>query len=305
VSPKSGTPVAGLQQQDFTVLDNKVPQPIKSFIAAGGPSAPLEVILLIDSVNASYSNVAYEREEIDKFLRADGGHLGHPMELAVLTDTGTQIQQGFSADGNALSAALDQYTVALRDLRRSSGFYGAADRMQISLQALQMLTAREATRPGRKIILWVSPGWPLLSGPRVELSGKQEQQFFNEIVSLSTQLRQAGVTLYSIDPLGSGENTMRVFYYQSFLKGVSKPSQVELGDLGLQVVATQSGGLALASSNDIAAMLKQCTADAQAYYVVSFDAAPAEHPNEYHQLEIKVDKPGLVARTRTGYYAQP
>jgi hypothetical protein len=28
-------------------------------------------------------------------------------------------------------------------------------------------------------------------------------------------------------------------------------------------------------------------------------------PNEYHALEIKLGKPGLTARTRTGYYAQP
>ncbi|MGA9246074.1 MAG: VWA domain-containing protein, partial [Silvibacterium sp.] len=27
VTPKSGPPVAGLQQQDFTLLDNKAPQP--------------------------------------------------------------------------------------------------------------------------------------------------------------------------------------------------------------------------------------------------------------------------------------
>ena len=27
--------------------------------------------------------------------------------------------------------------------------------------------------------------------------------------------------------------------------------------------------------------------------------------DEYHTLEVKVDKPGLTARTRTGYYAQP
>jgi VWFA-related protein len=305
VTPRSGPPVAGLQQQDFTVLDNKGERPITSFQAAGGPGAPVEVVLLIDTVNATYSNVAYEREQIEKFLKTDGGHLAHPTTLAVLTDTGTEIQKGFSADGNLLSADLDKYTVGLRDIRRSSGFYGAEDRVDLSLKALRMLASQEATLPGRKIVLWISPGWPLLSGPRMELSFKQEQQLFGEITAISTQLRQAGVTLYSIDPLGSAEGTMRVSYYRSFLKGVTKPGQVELGDLGLQVLATQSGGLALASNNDIAAMLRECMADAQAYYTISFDASPAEHPNEYHELEIKVGKPGLIARTRTGYYAQP
>jgi hypothetical protein len=29
------------------------------------------------------------------------------------------------------------------------------------------------------------------------------------------------------------------------------------------------------------------------------------HPDEYHQLQIKLAKPGLTARTRTGYYSEP
>jgi hypothetical protein len=31
----------------------------------------------------------------------------------------------------------------------------------------------------------------------------------------------------------------------------------------------------------------------------------AAKPDEYHQLQIKLAKPGLTARTRQGYYAQP
>jgi hypothetical protein len=36
VTPKSGAPVNGLQQQDFTILDNKVPQTILAFQAVRG-----------------------------------------------------------------------------------------------------------------------------------------------------------------------------------------------------------------------------------------------------------------------------
>jgi hypothetical protein len=41
------------------------------------------------------------------------------------------------------------------------------------------------------------------------------------------------------------------------------------------------------------------------WYEISFVAAGADYPNDYHHIEIKVDKPGLMARTRDGYYAQP
>jgi VWFA-related protein len=305
VAPKSGAPVPGLRQQDFTILDNKASQPVVTFNAISGLQAPIEVVLLVDAVNTNFNSISYERQQIDKFLRAGGGRLPYPTSLAIFTDTGTQVQQQSTRDGNELSAALDRTTIGLRDINRSAGFWGADERLDLSLNALQSLAAKESTRPGRKIILWVSPGWPYLSGPGVELDGKQEQQLFAQVVALSTQFRRAGITLYSVDPLGAGQNVAPEFYYEDFLKGVAKPSQVQLGNLALQVLAVQSGGLALSSGNDIAAHLQQCIADLESYYEISFDGPPTDRPNEYHQLEIKVDKPGLAARTRTGYYSQP
>jgi VWFA-related protein len=307
VTPKSGPPVSGLQQQDFTVLDNKTPVTLNSFQALRGRESPIEVVLVVDDVNTGVEHIAYERSEIDKFLRADGGHLANPMSLAFLTDSGIKVQDNFSTDGNALSASLDQYTVGLHSITRSSGIYGAAERFELSLTALHELAEREAARPGRKLIVWFSPGWPLLSGPGVaeQMTPKQEQQIFNNVVDLSTLLRRGRITLYSIDPLGSADFAGRAFHWESFVKGVSKPSQAEYGDVALQVIAVQSGGLALNTGNDITAFLQKCLADTQAYYELSFAPPLDQKRDEYHHLEIRVAKPGLVARTRQGYYSQP
>jgi len=46
-------------------------------------------------------------------------------------------------------------------------------------------------------------------------------------------------------------------------------------------------------------------ADTEAYYELSFDPPPGDRRDEYHHLEIQVAKPGLIARTRQGYYSQP
>jgi VWFA-related protein len=307
VSPKSGAPVSGLQQRDFTLLDNKVPQSITSFKAVTGRDAPIEVVLVIDAVNTTFQNVSYERVEIDKFLRADGGHLAYPISLAVFADKGVQIVGNFSSDGNALSTALQQDNVGLRDIGRSAGFNGATERLQLSLQALRQVVTSLAPRPGRKVILWLSPGWPLLSGPNVsnEIDSKQQQQLFSDIVGFSTQLLQARVTLYSIDPLGDAQSVTNSTYYMQFLKGISKSSQVNVGNLGLPVLAVQSGGLALNFSNDIAGLLHECLAETAPYYEISFDPAPAGKPDEYHHMEIQLANHGLTARTRQGYYAQP
>jgi VWFA-related protein len=306
VTPKSGPPVSGLQRQDFTILDNKVPQTIQTFQAVRGREAPIEVVLVIDDVNAGFANVAYERSEIDKFLRTDGGQLAYSMALAFLTDDGLKVQDEFSNDGNSLSTGLDKSDLDLHSIHRSGGIYSAVERLQISLKALFELAAGEAARPGRKLILWISPGWPDLSGPGAEeqLGAKQEQAIFNDVMKVSTLLREGQITLYSIDPLGNAEFSERAFRWEGFTKGISKPSQAEWGDLALQVISTQSGGLALTAGNDIAAFIRQCLADTQAYYEISFAPALDQKQDEYHHLEVQLTKPGLTARTRQGYYSQ-
>ena len=302
---KSGDPIPALTQSDFTLLDNKAARPLTGFNARIGKDLPVEVILVIDAVNTRYENVAYERSEIDKFLHANDGVLPYPTSLAIFTDSGTEIQPGFSKDGNAISEQLKQQTISLRTLRRSAGFYGAEDRLNLSLTALRQLVAVEAQHPGRKLIVWISPGWPYLSGPAIQLDGKQQNSIFSQIVGLSTELRQSRITLYSIDPIGPADSGLRTFYYRAFLKGVKKPSQVDLGDLSLQVLATQSGGLAISGNSDVAGALRRCVSDANAFYELTFTPPPAEKPDEYHHLDLLVAKPGLTARTRDGYYLQP
>lgn len=315
VTDKAGKAVKGLSQRDFTVLDNGHPQTILSFQAVGGQGTPanaqaaeqpVQILLLVDEVNTNFRRVAYERDEIKRFLLQNEGVLANPMSMAFFSDTGTEIQQMNSRDGNALLAAFDQHETGLRSIRRGQGFYGAVERFQLSLNALNSLVVKEAQTPGRKMVIWISPGWPILSGPEVEISAKQEASLFASIVSLSTTLRQARMTLYSIDPEGTEDaGGTRTFYYQEFLKPITAAKNALPGNLALQVLATQSGGLVSVASNDITGQIDRCVADASAFYTLTLDAAVAERPNEYHSIEVKVAQPGLSARTRSGYYVQP
>ena len=267
---------------------------------------PTQVIFLLDGVNSGVQSVGTARMQLESFLRRNDGKLELPTSLALFTDTSTQFQPGSTRDGNALVQALESNPTGLRSIGRSTGIYGAEERLSLSLRTLEGLIAREMKQPGRKFLIWMSPGWPLLTGPGIDLSEKNQAWMFNSIVSFSKELRDARMTIYSIDPLGMSDAvTGRTFYWQSFVKGVPSANKVEGGNLALQVLATQSGGKVLNSSNDVASLIANCVVDAKAYYTLSFDAPPADHPNEFHSLEVKVDKPGLIARTRTGYYAQP
>ena len=305
VTPNNGEPVANLNQQMFTVLDDGKTQPITAFHAVTGQAEPVKVMLVLDAVNIDYVRLSYARDQIESFLKAKDGQLAQPTSLVLLTDTSTEATPSFTTDGNALNQTLKEKEIGLRELRRSSGFYGAGERLDMSLRGLQGLVARAAAVPGRKLIIWISPGWPLLSGPAVELSRKDQASIYREAVDFSTQMRQNQITLYSVDPLGAGEGIGRSLHYEEFLKGVRKPSEAVLGDLGLQVLAVQSGGLALTGSNDVRGALQRCVNDAKASYELTYEPPPADAGEAYHRIEVRVAEPHLQARTTQGYYTQP
>lgn len=307
VTDQSAAPVNGLQQQDFSLRDDNEPQPILSFHAmSAGISldSPVEIIVVVDAFNAPFETVTYEREQLKKFLLRNKGQLPQPVSLVVFSSAGTKVQNGSSRDGNALAALYDQYETGLRSITRSQGFYGASERFRTSLKTLISLVTYEQTRPGRKLMIWLSPGWPMLANG--ELSQGDKKQLFNWIVDTSTGIRKARVTLYSIDTLGMADaGGMRMGYYQGFLKEITAPSEALPGDLALQVLAVQSGGRVFNGSNDLEGELTHCVADAAAFYVLSFNAHRADRPDEYHSITVSVDKPGVKVRTRAGYYAQP
>jgi VWFA-related protein len=311
VTDKSGRPQGGLQPQDFTLLDNKAPQKILSFQAVEEPSitgaAQLEIVLVIDPVNTSAQTVADERLRITKYLGQSGGKLSHPTSIVVLSDTGLKNLGAPTTNGNALSTAMGANdAVGLHIMHQAAGINGESERFSTSLRNLYSLAAFEAKKPGRKIVIWLSPGWPQLASSGAQLYSKGKEQIFSTLVLVSTAIQQARITLYSIDPEGAGGSGVRSrFSYESYLKGITSAKDIMPPNLSLQVLATRSGGRVLTTGNDIAAQIDDCISDTNAFYVLSFARATSERPDQYHGVELKINKPGLTPRTTAGYYAQP
>jgi VWFA-related protein len=304
VTDKLGHTIGGLKPEDFTLLDNKRPTNILDFReidARNGSPDPVHVIIVIDMINTGFEAVAREREQLGEFLKQDGGRLAHPTTLAMLSERGIKMRQDSSLDGNALLASLEGANSELRMVGRSAGFWGAADRLNWSLNQLTQLTAYEANQPGRKVAFFISPGWPMLPWAGVEATDKQRKWAFNAIVGLTNGLREAHMTLYSLDPFQLGRTDP--FYYQTFLKPVTSQNKAEYGDLGLQVLAAHSGGLVGVTGMDILGELNTAMRDADACYRLTFEAPTADRRDEYHELRLQVDKPGAQVRTTAGYYA--
>ncbi len=310
VTDAAGKPVSGLGPWDFKLLDNEQPRKILSFRFFDGvevkPDPPVEVILLLDTLNLPFQQVAFVRREIGRFLTENGGHLAQPVSIILLTDAGIRVQPRPSVDGNALLGIVGQIKGSISTINPAMGAEGDLMRFQRSVHQLAGIAENEARRPGRKLLIWVGPGWPMLQGSNFTFSEKNQRSYFDMIVELSTKLREARIALYSVSPASSAmeSGTLR-FLYRGFLKGVKTPRQADTGNLALKVLVTQSGGRILEPSNDLVEQIDSCMADANVFYTLSFDSPRAEHTDEYHDLEVQVSQPGLAVRTNTGYYDQP
>ena len=107
---------------------------------------PVDVVIVIDMINTGIDVVGREWEQLGAFLKQDGGRLAHPTSIAMLTEKGIKIEKNSSTDGIALLASLDNSDSGLRMIGRNAGFYGAADRMQWSLDQLDAYEALRVTR---------------------------------------------------------------------------------------------------------------------------------------------------------------
>jgi VWFA-related protein len=305
VTDPSGKPLGGLTQQDVTLLDDGRPQTITSFqrIVGNDETPPVEVVVVLDTMNASFQDVVIERQGIEKLLTQNGGHLALPVSIVFLADTGVKISRP-SKDGTSLAEDLKKLPTPVRVIGSAQGADGAQDRSQRSLRALQMLCTYEASRAGRKLLIWVGPGWPLLSRSTAELSTQDRRRYFNNIVDMTTAVKKAHITLYSVQPLNLAQvSRQSPLFYQAYLKGVENPVQADSPNLALQVLAIHSGGRVLGQSGDLAGQIALCVEDGETYYEITFDAAANDDAIRYHALQVKIDKPGGVARTNTSYYA--
>lgn len=304
VTDNSGKPISGLGPEDFALLDNGQPQTIISFHEFDGisfkPDPPVVVILLIDTIKMPFDLAALEREEVERFLRRNGGHLGQPVSIFGLSDSGFWTQAQPSDDGNSLAAEIA--SDKLMFIRRRQLFQDPDG--LLGLKALGYIATADRRIPGKKLLLWIGPGWNIGSATDFETRDPKSHTF-HTIYWFSTLLREARISLFSFT-VGQSAPGTRSDVYMRFLNGVESAQQASIKNLDRKVLAVQSGGRVLGPGNDlVVGQIDDCVQEGRAFYTLSFNPSHADRPAEYHSLQVQIGQPGLTARTNTGYYDQP
>ncbi len=333
VSDPSGRPWAGLNESDFHLLDNQEPRKITSFrsVEGGAPNAMAHVIMVLDTVNTDTRKLVYFRNEIEKYLKHQPPQMPYSTSIAIFSNAGIDEGQS-SRNRDELLAGLKARTENLRstgckdregpseapqspwlsgggppDSQPTAALTCENERFVSSVRTVFKTAQREWNEPGRVILIWFGQGWPLLLNREFRQDTQQvKRNFFTQLVTLSTALREAQVTLDAVaSPVDvSPDGGWRKTQDDSLYEGVPNESEATAPSISLHAFAHQSGGQIMYKETDVAGQIAACIADAEMYYVVAFDVPPASEFGEFHSLVVKVDNPQLKVRTNTIYYAE-
>jgi len=336
VTDDSGKPVTDLDAKDFTILDNHQQRKLALFHVVDGEAMndATEVVIVLDAVNSNPQALEAEKSGIFKYLAKSHGPLPYPTSF-VLWSNGHIKVNGATTDRNAVGRAFVSFTRGVHSNACApmdhspaqgtehggavlTGVKGTGDAaaseancLQVhfkdSVAALDGIAQQQLHIGGRTIVIWVGPGWPLPADAEIQrMTPKEQRSYFEEIVSVLHDLSAAQVTVDAVGPRDAArEAVMATVDLRGLAAGTASPERAGPSGLALEVLAHQTGGQVLASSDDVAADLAALCADGKWYYSLSFNPPPAQNGAELRTLEVKVSKPGTHVRTMTEYYSEP
>lgn len=257
-----------------------------------------------------------------------------PTDLAAIILTGdNRNPQDFTSDHSRLLAVLDKFSPGLAQY--DFGFSGGAAAAGIAgglggdenfyeqtIDTLQNVADFLVQVPQhRKALVWISPGVPVdhaataplrsgggEAGPA--MAGKEAmQRIIDEIPEILQRAQRANVAVYAIDPSGPGGMER---YILSRLAGKNlqgqDPTALAHSKATLQLdnvetIAAGTGGNAIVNTNDFAAALTEVFQETSSYYLLGFQPANTKADGKLRRVEVKVNRPDVEVRTRSGYFA--
>jgi VWFA-related protein len=124
---------------------------------------------------------------------------------------------------------------------------------------------------------------------------------------------RANVAVYSVDPRGVASETDLLMQYPGVdpasaitdagmvTSGVREELRRQLASL--RTYSEVTGGLALVGTNDFETGFRKIVEDNSAYYVLGYNVANPKADGKFHEITVRVKRPGVQIRARKGYYA--
>jgi VWFA-related protein len=265
-------------------------------------------IFVLDELNTPFNEISYAALMLKKFLLAQPALLSSPSMLVVVTDFGYQTLCDYTRDRNLLVAKLDSRPPAVPAQFTTTATNDTLTQQSFAL--LQQIALSSAGMREHKNIIWIGRGFPSLVPS--DLKPSSQDSLNKAIRSTVTLLLNARVTVYKVDPEQFATSTTETDIAASIDVGggtVDAPAGGEdpsAINFNFNVFAQQTGGHYFYGLNDLDRYIGNSTDAGGRFYTLSYRPppnAPDTKDGTYHTIKIIMNKPGLTATTRQGFYA--
>jgi VWFA-related protein len=312
VTDKHGAHVQHLTKDDFEVLENKLPQPIRSVehtmppapstapvvvqstadLDRLEPNAPVSIIVL-DEMNSEFRDEAFARYSLKRYLHAQGDALSQPTMLIAVDLDHLMVLRDYTTSRTELLSALEHHLTAYPWHLQNGGH--KAERFNAAFASLMEIAEATSGHAGHKNMIWIGRGFPSID--MENLSADLADGIKDEIRTCTNLLRDARITLYTVDPAGLSAATPQ-------LDAEGFEMDPFGGDVNFNDMAQATGGRTFRDRNDVDALIGESIRDGSDFYTISYVPSTAtEDEKPFRSIHVFMKDKNLRAITRAGYYA--
>jgi VWFA-related protein len=300
------------------------------------------IALVIDDLQLSHESFKFVRQSLRKFV--DEQMQPGDLAAVIRTGAGRGVLQQFTSDKRQLHAAIERvrwnpsgrgglsaYSAInsedtgnddsnstdpgkRADARSQNDVNKFRDELFAvgTIATLNLIARGLKDFPGRKSVILFSDGLTLFSR-----TGDDNTRIMDALRRLIDAANRASVVFYAIDSRGlqtldvTAADDTRGQSLRSLQEQMQRSrSAFYYSQEGLIYLAKQTGGLSFLNTNDLSRGINRALEDQKGYYLLGYvpDETTFNTPTgrkTFHNLKVKVKRPGVEARFRTGFFGVP
>jgi VWFA-related protein len=295
--------------------------------------------LVVDDLSLSFDTTESARYALRRFVNEQ--MQANDLVAIVRTSAGVGALQQFTSDKRQLNAAIDRVkwylarggraafaAIEVGDAnlktRRADSMIkerGPNDRdseaelkklrddlsAEGTIGALNFVVRGMRNLPGRKSVILLSEGFTLPGADPA--AGTGHDRVADRLHQLIDLANRTAVVFYAVDVRGL------VYAGLTAADNVAGRSPADVDALlfarerallntqnGVEYLAKQTGGFLMKNSNDIPGLIKRVVEDQKGYYLIGYRPETTTFDRRFHQIKVKVKRPNLSVRSRSGFY---
>jgi len=270
VTDKKGNFVPGLTKNDFTILEDKVPQTIETFSDDLSEKTPLYVAVLMDTSPSTAGKLKFQQESAMNFIqtvvkarkdRVLFGTFDH--EITLLQDFTERLD------------LLDKAVFGVKKMGTHTALFDAI---------WQFCDEKMRSVPGRRVLLIVTDGEDTYSRANIRDAIDIAQRTETTIFAISTK---AG--------------------FLATVPGVEAGQVADKKDRDLLTLAEETGGTAFFTGDmlSLERSFTKISKELRAQYLVTYDPTNKNYDGTFRKIDVKISTGhgDLKVRTKRGYKA--